>query len=361
MYKPKLKYIFCLMRKRSLMPAMSLMRYMNSVGLVPQLLIPGFSFGEDQHKLIVDELNRYNVKYVEITKLPNYDVMFSEGVGTFSPFEKRWMAESKKLGKTNVMLVNSTSAYRNIINTYFLPEKTGLLDGICMKMEEHLFHYQEFTKDLFLINVGDPDWDWWGTDEFKNEVDKTRSMFGDKILVFGEPFLLPKQAIPYAELCIKQAKSLGFKFVINPHPDRGDIVPEQFRKYCNRNIHHHVLFKAATHIVTSINCSLLAEGLFLGTKVGSDSFIPHCEEWVTHKWLDKNSWLTKAPKHVKQEILDMISFVCDKKDIYEFLSNNKLGATVEVAGKAFGKIVVPCYSEYLFETLDKKLIKEGKI
>jgi len=357
MYKPRLKYVFCLMRKRSLWPAMSLMQYMNAVGIVPQLLINGTAFGADQHALIVQELNKYKVKYKEIKTLFNHDVLFSEGLGTFSSFEKSWLSISRKQGKKNVMLVNGLSGWMNDELPYFLPDKTALLDGICMKMEEQIRNFERFTKGLFFVNVGDPDWDWWKTDEFSREVAKAKAKLGPKSLVYCGIFSIPEQEIPYTNFCIKQAEKLGFKFIINPHPDRWYLMPKQFYKYCNMDIHHHVLFKAASHVISSITCSVITESLFLGTKVGCDGFIGHCAGHGKHKWLDRNSWLAKVSKNIKQEILNMTSLVSDEKSLSTFLSSSEPGASIKAAEKVFGKKYFPSYGRCLFETLDRKLGK----
>lgn len=355
MYRPKLKYIFCLTRKRSLMPTMSLMRYMNSVGLVPQLLINDVDFGEDQYLLITKELNDYNIKYNRINNLPDYNVIFSEGPGQCS-FETHWLTESKKQGKTNVMLINSLSSYHNLPVPSFFPGGTKLLDGICMKIEDNVSHYREFTKDLFLINVGDSDWDWWKTNEFKEGVRKTKSKFGNKFLVLCESYIYQEKSIAYAKFCLKLSKELGFNIIINVHPDRWRYVPSQFRQYCNTNIHRHILFKASSHIISNIVSSVVAEGLFLGAKVGCSPFVAHYNGWGTHAWLDQNVWDVNAPKHVNQGILDMISLISNKKDLSDFLSSvSKTNS--ELAGKVLGRINVPCYAEYLFKTLDERLGK----
>jgi len=359
MYKPRLKYVFCLMRKRSLSPALSVMRYLNSVGITPRLLITGQQWGSDpsfltQRTNIRRELKLWGIKYEMLKSVPNdYDVMFCEGMGSFNGFEKTCLTKSKQLHKKNVMLVNSISPWRNEVNPYFLPEKTGLLDGICMRMNEHLLHYKEFTKNLFLINVGDPDWDWWTTSEFKKEVAKTNAKFGKKILLYCGVFATPDQAIPYVRLWIKQAERLGFKFMINPHPDRWKLMPLEFVKYCNRHIDHHVLFKAASHIVSSPNCSVLMEGLLLGTKAGSTPLIAHCAGHGQHRWLDKKAWHIKVPKHIKPEIFKMIPPIFDEKDMINFLSS-PVNVSAELVKKELGIINVPNYSEYLFKTLDEK-------
>lgn len=361
MYKPKLTYVFCLMRKRSLMPAISVMRYMNFVGLIPQLLINGTEFGKNQHQLITKELNRYKIKYNEIKKPSNYDVMFSEGTGFFCLFEKYWLKESKKRGKSNVVLSNSLSGWRNDVNPYFLPENTKLIDGICMKIEEHLLYYKEFTKGLFLVNVGDPDWDWWSTNEFKEKVKKVKSELGNKILVLCEAFILSKDDTPYTEFCIKQAENLGFKVVINVHPDRQQFAPKQFLRYCNTTVYHHVLFKAASHTIGNIGSSTTVENLFLGTKVGCNPIVAHCAGHGEHRWLGRKTWITKVSKHFKSEILSMISPIFDEKELHSFLSSSKLEVSVQSTEKVFGKINVSCYAEYLFKTLDKKLMRKGKL
>lgn len=333
------------MRKRSLMPAMSVMRYMNLVGITPQLLI-GESVSTKK------ELDLYKVKYKEITKLPDYDVMFSEANGHI-PFEIHWLTESRKRRKINVSLINSLSAVRIPIPTFF-PDKTKLLDGICMKAEVHLLQYSDFTKGLFLVNVGDPDWDWWKTDEFKEKVRGIKERFGNKILVLCGVFVCP-EFIPYIEFCIKKAESLGFKPIINYHPDRWSYVPEKFHKYCNRSIHHHVLFSAASHLIVNIDSTVVSECLFLETKIGCSLAIYHYIRRGNHVWLDKDAWVKEVSKRMKQEIIDMVEFVFDENDLERFLSSSKSIVSMEQAAKAFGRIDVPCYSEYLFKTLDKKL------
>jgi len=337
---------------------------MNSVGMVPQILINALKFcGEDHYKLIREELDRYGIRYNSVVDLcaTGHDVLFSEGMGAFCFSEDFWLKQSKDLGKTNIILINSLSGWRNRPNHFFGPKYTGLIDGVCMKIEEHLLSFKEFTEDLFLINTGDPDWDWWQTNEFKNEVKKVNSKYGNKIFVFGDVFIEPTSSIPYVESCIAISKELGFKFIINPHPDRWDMVPKKFYKYCNRDIHHHVLFKAASHVVCHVSSSIILESMLLGTRAGTDPTIAHCDGWGKHRWLDnKDLFRTKISKHLKQEIIDMIPLVFNREDISNFLSSSKPNAPIETVGKVFGKIDVPCYCEYLFQTLDKKLMKEEK-
>lgn len=358
LYMPKLKYIFCLTRKRSLWPTMSIMRYMNSIGIAPQLIINGVDFGKDQHLLITKELNLYKIEYKEITSLPDYDVMFSESGGLW-PFEKRWLCEGKDRGKINILLMNSACIRKlddpsPYLQT-FVDDK--LVDGICAKIEKPVLFQKKLVDPLFMINVGDPDWDWWQTEEFRGRVRKTKLALGDKTLVLCGTYTSPKQATAYTELCIRQARNLGFRLVINPHPDRWNLIPKQFHEYCNWDIHHHVLFQAASHVISSIGCTVISEGLFLGTKVGCEPSVSHCDKWGEHKWLDRDAWATKISKQVDSQILDMVSPVFDEKDLRNFLSSSVPGASVESAGKAFGRIVVPNYTAYLFKTLDEKLGK----
>ena len=348
MYKPKLKYIFCLMRERSLMPAMSVIRYMNSVGIIPQVLM-----GESV--VIKKELDLYKVRYEEITKLPDYDIMFSEANGHI-PFEIKWLTESKRRGKINIMLINSASIYRNLVISSFLPDKTKLLDGICIKLEETVLHYKEFTKDLFLINVGDPDWDWWQSNEFKGKVASIKSEFNNKILVLCESFICG-EVLSYIRLCIRKAEALNFKVFINIHPDRWGHAPEEFRKYYNTNIHHHILFGAASHSINDVGSSTVAENLFLGTKTGCNLTVPHGGGWGNNKWFTQDEWFTLIPKHVKQEIIDTLFLVFDEEKLDNFLSDSESKVSIESAGEVFGRVRVPCYTEYLFKTLDERLKK----
>lgn len=362
MYVPRLRYIFCLQRKRSLMPAMSVMRYMNSIDLTPQLLINGAALKEDQHRLITDELNLYNIKYREIKYLPDYDVMFSESAGS-TVFERYWLEKSRKRGKANVVLLNAASPYQEFqagpYHKKFVEE--GLIDGMCAKIERTIICQKKFFEPLFLINVGDPDWDWWQTKEFKKKVENVKSRFGDKLLVICEEYRsgLDKvlDGLPYAEFCIKHAESLGFKVVINVHPDSWKRKPKHLGAYYNKDIHHHVLFKAASHIITSAGCTVIVEGSFLGTKVGCDLAGFHYPKFGTHIWLDKDTWFAGIPEHFTPEILSLISTVFSKKDLHEFLASSKLKASPEEIDKMFGKIQVPNYTEYLFKTLDKRYMK----
>ena len=345
MYKPKLKYIFCLMRKRSLMPAMSVMRYMNSVGIIPQILI-----GEPEPTK--KELDLYKVKYQEINKLPEYDVMLSEANGHL-PFEIRWMTESKKRGKTNVMLINSLSSV-NIHIPSFTPDKTKLLDGMCMKADVDILQYRSFNNELFMINVGDPDWDYWKTEEFKKKEKEVRDRFGNKIFVICCVFARPEE-VPYTELCIKKAKELGFSPIINVHPDRWSKVPASLLKYCNKGIHHHVLFSASSHLLTTICSTVFFEGLYLRTHVGCNQAVYHSGRRGNHVWLNKETWFKAVSKQSKQEFIDMAEPVFNEADLESFLLSPKPKIPIEQIVKTFGLITVPCYTEYLFKTLDKKL------
>ncbi|MEK0337740.1 MAG: hypothetical protein QQN41_09945, partial [Nitrosopumilus sp.] len=86
--------------------------------------------------------------------------------------------------------------------------------------------------------------------------------------------------------------------------------------------------------------------------------IYHCDGcWGRHIWLDREKWYAEAPKHLRQEIIDLVSIVFNEKELGEFLSDSKSKVSIKDAERVFGKIDVPCYTEYLFKTLDERLGK----
>jgi hypothetical protein len=131
-------------------------------------------------------------------------------------------------------------------------------------------------------------------------------------------------------------------------------MPPEFVKYCNRHIDHHILFKAASHIISSANCSVLMEGLLLVTRPCASPLVAHCAGYGKHRWLDKKAWHIKAAKHIKPEILKMLPLVFDEKDMANFLSS-PANVPVELIKKELGVINVPNYAEHLFKTLDKMI------
>jgi len=341
------------------MPALSVMRYMNSVGLIPQLLICDIAFHVRQYPLIVNELNKSKIQYKEIRELPvDYDVMFSEAMGACD-FENYWLTESNNRGKTNIMLLNELSIYQHQRSSPYLQKlvNENKVHGICTKIEKTIQHYKKFAGKVFMINTGDPDWDFWQTKEFKNKVKDLRSKFGDKIYVVCENFYQKEKLLPFIDMCIREAEKLGFKIFISTHPDRWGEVPKKYHKYCDRSILHHVLFSAASHVTINITSSVSIENLLLGTKVGCTPAVFNCKTWGDTQWLSKKDWFGIVPKHIDPEILKMFFPIFSSKDLINFLTSTTPIVSIQQVEKLIGRISVPSYSEYLFKTLEQKLKK----
>ena len=362
MYKPKLQYIFCPMRDRSLWMQLSLIKYLNSFGQEPYLVFPR---PEDKlnDKIIENTLSKAGALYQDGRDIvreenPDYDVMFSESSGSSYSFEKRHLIESKRKNKINIKLNVSISINRSIINTHYTPDKTkDTLSGIYMKGQRTIDHFKTFTKDLFFINTGDPDWDIFNTNEFKEKIKQTRKKYGKKFLLLGISFSGPKQEIIWCERAIERAITLGITPVVRVHSYRERFVPDSLRPYVDLETPRFVLFAAASHVIENIGSTMIAECLYLNRKVGVTGLIGHFGGYgEAHVWFEKyNEWKMVTLPRVGKEIFNIVPRAVTVKEIDKFLSDNNILYNEKMIDDIFGWKRVPSYCSQLFSKIEKKI------
>ncbi len=355
MYEPKLRYVFCLMRVRSLWSQLSLMKYLNSFGVVPKIM------HESRFRVEISEaLKKSRVKYKRFRsdRKPKYDIMFSESSG-HSSFEKSSLVASKNIGKINIKLNNAISLYQNIINTNYTPDKTiDTLDIMVMKGQRTIDHYKKFTKNLAFINAGDPDWDIVNTREFQEKVNSFKTKHGNKILLIGVAFLNKNDEEPWCLRMIDQAKKKGFKVILSYHIGlpKGNI-PLSLRNYVDFETPRFVLFNAAALIATNICSTMLADSLFFGKKIACSGSLPHLYKYGRpHVWIDDyEKWRTNALSKVGQDLFGVIPRAVTEEEIDKFLTSKSVIDQTKI-DNIFGWERVPNYCENLFQKVEEVLL-----
>ena len=364
MYKPKLQYIFCVMRERSLWTQLSLIKHLNSFGMSPYIIFNRAEDREAYGRVIQFALEKSGVKFEDGRDIikeehPNYDVMFSESSGFSNKFEKKCLTESKRKGKINIKLNNAISICCDITNPNYTTEHVkDTLNGMCMKGQRTIEHYQKFSKNLFFINVGDSDWDMFETEEFKSQVKQINEKYGNKILLIGSDFGGIPEEVSWDNQAILQAQKMGFKVIVRVHVGREKFIPDSLKEYVDLETPRFVLFAAASHVIENIASTMLAECLYLNKKVGCSALIPHPKDygstsgWVTNYDEWKKLILPKAGK----EFCDIIPRAVSEEELDKFLSSNEVFADQNKIDSIFGWNRVPNYCSQTFEEIEKKLL-----
>ncbi|MHA2275257.1 MAG: hypothetical protein ACXAC2_05800 [Candidatus Kariarchaeaceae archaeon] len=291
----------------------------------------------------------------------DFDVVFSESSGA-SRFEKLYLGNSKLQGKINIKLNNSISLYNSMTNPYYIPDSTKYtLDGIYVKGTRTLNHFKKFAgEDIFFIQGGDPDWDQFNTKEFKDEVASVKKKYGDKLLVLGSSCLSIDE-VPWTEMVVQRAVGKGFSIIIQIHAGRHKFEyfknPE-INKCINTSIPRYILFASASHIITNMSSSLIAEGMLLGKRVGCNAFVTHLYGYKPpHVWIDNfQDWRTAILPKIGQETIDIIPRIHNQNELDKFLSTNKPYVDNIAVDAFFGWKRRPNYCEFLFQEVERKVM-----
>ena len=356
MYKPKLKYLFCVANYRSLWPQLSVIRHLNALGIEPYVLadsngdvgnISGMLQGSMFHPI------------PSPNSLPrDYDVMFSQSAG-LDAFERDSLTNSWRKGKTNVKLHNSMSTYNTLTNINYIQARVkGRLHGFCMKEQRSVEHFRRFLPEpnVWYLNVGDPDWDYFQTEEFKSGVKAVRQSYGDKILLVLISFDSGAVECRFWRTVIPWAVAKGFRVLIRPHPGCEHRIPADLQKYQAPDLHRHVLFAGASHVLGEMASSVIGECMLLGTKVGSYPFVPHTPRYGVHSWMDDDTrWRGAIVKQVGARLLSYVPFVHTAGSLGSFLLDTKPLITTEQMDELWGWPRVPNYCDYLLQSLERKL------
>jgi hypothetical protein len=329
---------------------------LNGLGIEPYVLAQTIGAVGD----VLGMLKDVQVRFVPSpNKLPeDYEVMFSQSAG-LDDFERMSLVNSWAKGKTNVKLHNSMSTYNALVNINYVKARVkGKLHGFCMKEQRAVDHYKRFLpeSDVWYLNVGDPDWDYFQTEEFKAGVQSVQATYGEKLLLVLASFDSGKPECDFWTTVIPWAVANGFRVLIRPHPGCEHRIPPVLRQYAAPNIHRHVLFAAASHVIGEMASSVIGECMFLGTKVGSYPFVPHTPKYGVHSWMDNDTtWWEAIVKHVGPKLLSYVPFVHTSGSMAEFLEDSKPLITERQMDDLWGWPRVPCYSEHLFQCLERKL------
>lgn len=363
MYKPKLRYVFCVMRERSLWTQLLLIKYLNSFGISPYLVYDRVEDRGKSNRAVELTLEKSGVKFEDGRDVvrrdnPDYDVMFSESSGFSVRFEKIHLMESKRKGKINIKLNNAVSICRDITNPNYTTEHVkDTLNGMCMKGQRTIEHYQKFVENLFFINVGDSDWDIFETDNFKAQVKQINEKYGNKILLIGSDFGGVPEEISWDNQAILQAQKMGFKVIVRVHVGREKFIPDSLKEYVDLETPRFVLFAASSHVIENIASTMLAECLFLNKRVGCSALIPHPKDYgSTSDWVTNyDEWKKRILPKAGKEICDIIPRAVSEEELDKFLSSNEAFANQNKIDNIFGWKRVPNYCSQTFEEIEKKL------
>lgn len=353
MYRPRLNYLFIVANKRSLWPQVSLIRYLNQFGICPSVLcqlpdVARIIQSEGVSVSFVDEMNKISST--------GCTVAFSQSAG-LDQFERDCLDRSKSLGMTNVKLHNSMSTYNTLFNVNYARNRVnGRIHGVCMKEQRAILHFKKFLHDVWYLNTGDPDWDYFKTQEFSSKVEEMRGKYGDKVLLICASFDGGQEEKDFWSLIIKWTIDLGFKVLIRVHPGLERQIPPNLVQYIAPNVHRHVAFASASHILSEMSSTVVGESMMLGTKVGSYPFVPHHFKYGSHTWIDNDKkWHDAMFNQVGDEMLGCVPYVHTTATLMNFLSSPDPMVTQEQADKLWGWPRVDCYSEYLFKCVEEKL------
>lgn len=355
-YRPKLSYLFCVANYRSLWPQLSVIRYLNGLGIEPYALV-------DTSGAVGDSMGMLKGSHVRFVLSPDrlpddYDVMFSQSAG-LDDFERASLVNSWKRKKTNVKLHNSMSTYNVITNINYIPARVrGKVHGFCMKEQRAINHYRRFLteSDAWMLNVGDPDWDYFQTEGFKNNVQAVRAEYGDKLLLVCASLDSGLVESSFWEIVIPWATAKGFRVMLRTHPGCEHRVTGALQQYKAPELHRHVLFAAASHVIGEMSSSVIGECMLLGTKVGSYPFVPHTPRYGVHSWMDNDTaWREAIVRHIGPKMLFYVPFVHTSGSLAEFLNSDEPLISEMQMNELWGWPRVPCYSSYLLECLERKL------
>jgi hypothetical protein len=336
------------------------MKYLNAVGNIPHAIInKNESAGEKGvYKYVMDVINRNGVHVNPNTDTSqNHNVLFSESSGSISKFEELVLGNSKKLGKTNIMLQNPISIYNHIIVPNYLPPRNmKLISGICMKGQRSIDHYKKFIDDVFYLNTGDPDWDEFNTIDFKKKVEEAKKKYDNKMLLLCCCFAIDEEIDYYNRIAIL-AEKIGFKVAFRTHPGAEKRRSPLFQRYESSDFSHFVLLKAASHAIENISSTIIAEGLFLGTKMGCTPAIYHFNRYGRpHRWIENyDMWHSYVTSKVGSEIMNIVPRINTEDELHSFLSSDVAYVDETRVDAIFGWPKVPNYCSHLFESIEKQL------
>jgi len=356
-YKPKARYCFCMMRPVSVWTQLSMIKYLNSCGETPYVM---WDTAYPKVKKAIDAAAlSYNVR--KIGQPLDFDVMISESSG-YGKFENAALKESKAGGKLNIKVNNAIATYQHVPNLNYIPEKTkDTLNGIFVKSKRTEAYYRSFVgDDIFLIEGGDPDWDQFYTSEFKEKVASVHKKYGKRILVLGTSCLNTEELEWFCRT-MHTAQNHGYKVLLRIHPGRfQERIYRPYRAELNKcidsSIPRYVHFAAASHIITNMSSSLIAEGLYLNVKTATNCMVTHRDGYVgPHVWIPNYAeWKKYMLSFAGADMIKLAPRVHTDKELLAFLKSSKPIVSEAEINQIYGWTRCTQNCEHLFQKIDKK-------
>ncbi len=364
-YIPQLRHIFCAPRVYQMQWHLPLYRYMNKLGMAPRILA-----GDED---VIQHLKDNDIFFDKLKKLPDdYDMLISLTTGYMS-FSLYFLEKSIRLGKINLLAIVPSLPICQEYEAYG-PTQTRFLHGVCVPDVRTINTLKLLNKEVLYLNTGCPTWDDFLTDEFNEQVNHVKRLFGEKLLIITIDHDIPEE-FSYFEKMAPHAESLGYKVIMQVHPSMQKKIPENLIKYINPGIDRYVLFAAASHIINFIASSMTPESLFLGAKLACKPLGtgPLSQYVGDLQWFrDIKQWYEYHQPFFEPELLDWIPLVHDEESLAEFLSTMQKPFTSEQITELFKWPKVKSYSEHLFRVIDnyfgphnsenvQKILKKGDI
>ena len=343
-YIPKLRYIFVQTRIHQMEFHLPLLSYLNDLGVVPRILSGA--------KEVVRTLRKNNITFGLLNALPkDYDIMLSLA-GPFLAFGRYWLEESIKAGKINVYVAQQPIPFCYNVDGV-TAEATRFFHAMCVSDKRTIGNIKHYNNEVLCLNTGHPTWDWFSTEQFKNEVADIRARFGKKLLVITVDSE-DAEEYSYSQRTIRYGESLGFRVILQVHPGHKFRVPDYLTNYINPGLNRFALFAAASHVVASIFSTVVSECLYLGLKVGCKPYgIEAGRLWPEFSWFDDpNQWYQDILPFYSKEYLDMVPLVHDENSMVRFLASDEKSYTQAAINEIFGWPMVDNYTENIFRTIE---------
>ncbi len=345
MYTPSLKYVFCVPRVYQLDWHLPLYRYLNSVGVIPRILI-----GDGEVPAV---LRDNNIVYESLADLPDdYDIFVPLATG-FMPFTRYWLEASLARDKVNLWVLLTPLPFE-CEGEFICPTQTRFLHAMCVSDARTISVARRINSEVLMLNTGHPLWDNFETEEFRTEVGRVKRRYGRRLLVVPIDHDIPND-YAYAEQVIEYARNMGFQAIVQAHPGLKDKVPQSFRSFLNPGIDRYVLFSAASHVICFLLSTMSSECLRLGANVACKplGIGPSCRKPGDYEWFnDIDHWYACHRPLFDPAFFEAVPLVYDPQTLTDFLQSDHPAMQQDRTAELFGWPRVPCYCEHLFRTVE---------
>ena len=333
---------------------LELLRYLSERGVTPQVMT--------QDRETVELLSQVGFPITIHTSFSDdYDVLLSEGVGGLES-ERVWLQESKKRGKLNFAVHNSMGVNPVIQNPYYTPDKAMYSDGVLTKDKKNAAYLERSNPNLRCIVTGAPEWDYRSSPQMKEETAKIRAEFGERFVVVCFHNATERELNAIAD-AIPVIDRLGYRFLLQPHPECLPTMPDILRPHSNTGqFHRYPLFAAASHAIVYSNSSTFGENIMANSKIAIWPIVAHRGKWGNHEWIDDQETFRKeALQTCGERLLGSVDILYGTPELEQFLADSTPKYDSTLIEDEFGIFPSPDYSSQLFEILEKNLDVPGDV